>query len=172
MKKLTDVYIKVTKDNANELRILLKLPKYNFDIDTKIVFLYEDLNSWQIRFNEVLGDRKKVSLTELKRLIGTIPTREEIKRLKQQISAYKMNYDKVVKRCEELEIGKCRLNRSHFDYIVKANQIVNDLQNQKKVTDEIIHNNNSKIKQLESMVETCRFDLKRIKQRKWWQIWK
>lgn len=94
MKKLTDVYIKVTKANVEEL--MKQINRYDLEPNFYIYFISENIKCNCASIVEPKS-LKKVSLTELKRLINTIPTREEIKRLKQQISGYKTNYDKVVK---------------------------------------------------------------------------
>lgn len=85
MRKLTDVYIKVNKSNVEELRKLLNCrsimlgENIGFDSDDYKCFTWVPLGT------------EKVSLSQLKRLIDTIPTREEITRLKQKISGYKTN---------------------------------------------------------------------------------
>lgn len=96
MRKLTDVYIKVTERNVKQIREYYGLTNYNFQYPTYIQYHYDDVKScfWT---DSVLNNRKKVSLSQLKRLIDAIPTREEITRLKRQISAYKTNYERAVK---------------------------------------------------------------------------
>src|SRR5690606_19246178 len=94
MRKLTDVYIKVTKQNHQWLSELFD--SSSLELNTYIDFYTEDYRC-KYYYSSAPKNKQKVSLAELKRLIDTIPTREETKRLKQQISAYKMNYDKVVK---------------------------------------------------------------------------
>lgn len=90
---LKDVYIKVTEKNFEELHTLLNR---KIRVGYYLYFLSEDIGtSWLAPDAE--ENKQKVSLSQLKRLIDTIPTREEITRLKRQISAYKTNYDKVVK---------------------------------------------------------------------------
>lgn len=120
MKKLTDVYIKVTKQNQEELQDLLNR---KLKINEEILFSNDCKESQYIGLP--LNNEKKVSLTELKRLIDTIPTREEIKRLKAQVSAYKMNYDKVVKHSlsKENVIEELQYNNSELiQKLFKANR--------------------------------------------------
>ena len=199
MKKLTDVYIKVTKQNYEDCD---KLFKFKYNIGTYIIFLYNDFNSYQSRTVEP-KNKQKVSLTELKRLIDTIPTREEIKRLKQQISAIRMNYDKVVKHSlskedviekldnavvEQKKIITRQINEIHNlkesrdKWITLGEKLTKEKESfkqQKEVTDKIIHSKNDEIKFLNSRIDTLIWDINRVKQenaqlkqRKWWQIWK
>lgn len=94
MKKLTDVYIKVTNSNVKEL--MKQINRYDLQPHTYVFFVYDSIKGNEVSLIEP-KNKQKVSLSQLKRLIDTIPTREEIIRLKRQISAYKTNYDKVVK---------------------------------------------------------------------------
>lgn len=94
MRKLTDVYIKVTKDNVKEL--MKQINRYDLEPNFYIYFISENIKGNCVSIVEPKS-KQKVSLSQLKRLIDTIPTREEITRLKRQISAYKTNYDKAVK---------------------------------------------------------------------------
>lgn len=87
MKTLKDVYIKVTKQNKEDLD---KIAKFDIPIGKYVCFVHDVLSSVYYYSNEP-EDKQKVSLSELKRLIDTTPTRDEIKRLKAQLSAYKMN---------------------------------------------------------------------------------
>lgn len=150
MKKLTDIYIKVTKGNVEEL--MKQINRYDLEPHSYVFFVYDSIKGNEIYFIEP-KNRKKVTLAELKRLIDTIPTREEIKRLKQQISAYKTNYDKVVKHSlskeDELEFLRSE-NESLKNIILTLEKTNNYLYDKKDVL----------------LKENAQ-----LKQRKWWHIW-
>lgn len=150
MKKLTDVYIKVTKQNKDILKCILTIN--TISVGDVITFLEDNINSWS--YERQSKGLKKVSLSQLKRLIDTIPTREEIVRLKRQISAYKTNYDKVVKHSlsKENVIEGLRSNNERLNNINITLRQTNDYLYDK--TDTLLKEN------------------KQLKQRKWWQIWK
>lgn len=147
MKKLTDVYIKATKGNVKELNVLLKK-----HIKENDCLLFEG-DCVETLYAGIPNRQQKVLLSELKRLIDTIPTREEIKRLKQQVSAYKMNYDKVVKHSlskeDELEFLRSE-NESLKNIILTLEKTNNYLYDKKDVL----------------LKENAQ-----LKQRKWWHIW-
>lgn len=142
MKKLTDVYIKVTKANVEELRTIIQP---NLDVDDIVAFNSDCLNSFFYGIS--IGNRKKVSLAELKRLIDTIPTREEITRLKQKISGFKTNLSLTNERCKELQSDNERL--------VHENNMLKDKLSLQKTLSDMLEEEN-----------------KQLKQRKFWQIWK
>lgn len=117
---LKDVYIKVTENNKKELESILKIKVPN---NYNLSFSFD--NVYCVYMHDRSIDKQKVSLSELKRLIDTIPTREEITRLKRQISAYKTNYDKVVKHSLSKEDVIEDLQNNNSDLIqklVKANR--------------------------------------------------
>lgn len=147
MKKLTDVYIKATKGNVKELNVLLKK-----HIKENDCLLFEG-DCVETLYAGIPNRQQKVLLSELKRLIDTIPTREEIKHLKQQVSAYKMNYDKVVKHSlskeDELEFLRSE-NESLKNIILTLEKTNNYLYDKKDVL----------------LKENAQ-----LKQRKWWHIW-
>lgn len=158
MKKLTDVYIYVDKINHKKASELLQSEHLPYGC---IYFNFDNIKSWSIRER----DAKKITLTELKRLIDTIPTRDEIKRLKQQVSAYKMNYDKVVKHSlskeDVIDDLHIKLNRER--------SVITDLFNQRK---EVQLNHCRKISVLSEEINRLKEENEQLKQRKWWQIWK
>lgn len=86
MRKLKDVYIKVTKANVNELMKLIN--RYDLKPNTYVFFNYECITS-SVRTFVIPKNRKKVKLSVLKHLVDTIPTREEIISLRRQIGGYK-----------------------------------------------------------------------------------
>lgn len=234
MKTLKDVYIKVTEKNFEELHALLNR---KIRVGYYLYFLSDDIStSWLVP--DIEENKQKVSLTELKRLIEAIPTREEIKRLKQQISGYKTRLLLTNERCKELQSDNNILNSnlsiknnkicSLKDQLTEVNsywnkeikdlkqldfyksraeemtkqrqdiyklyedlhikteplhQMYNDAllkidkyEEQKKVTDNIIHSNHAKIDHLQHRINVLIFDLNRTKERlknkKWYQIWK
>lgn len=131
MKKLTDVYIKVSTRNKEALTEILNMPHLRTGL--YIVFnadSVENANIWEI----LPSHKQRVTLQQLKRLIETIPTREEIKRLKGQVSAYKLNYKKAVEHSlskedeleflrEELEKIISERNILKSDLAIKENEI-------------------------------------------------
>lgn len=106
MKKLTDIYIKANKSNVKELNLLIKKLVIEGD---NLIFESEYIESVYI---DDPKDKQKVSLSQLKRLIETIPTREEITRLKRQISAYKLNAGNYK---HEIEMARNTVNQLHSD---------------------------------------------------------
>lgn len=152
MKKLTDVYIKVTKQNQEELSKITCVG--NLPIGEYLIYYDDVLSSFEFENENGVDGLKKVSLAELKRLIDTIPTREEIKRLKQQVSAYKMNYDKVVKHSlsKEKELEFLRSENYNLKNIIFTLRKTNNYLYDKK---DVLLKENAQ-----------------LKQRKWWQIWK
>lgn len=164
MKTLKDVYIKVTKQNQGQLKCILTTN--TIIVGDVIIFLEDSVSSWD--YETIIEDRVRVSLSQLKRLIDTIPTREEITRLKRQISAYKTNYDKVVKHSlskedviEELQSDNERLKQMNNDLYDSVDIFLKDINHLEKKLDiqaDLIRDKNAQIEQL--------------KQRKWWQIWK
>lgn len=194
MKKLTDVYIKVTKQNQEELSKITYIG--NLPIGEYLIYYDDVLSSFEFENENGVEGLKKVSLTELKRLIDTIPTREEIKRLKQQISAYKMNYDKVVKHSlskeDELEFLRCKvkiltsleiqneeLSKMYDDLVVESAKKQNSLKN--LYDDALIEI--EKLKDIKDAIQKSKYlwqdeserlrkENEQLKNRKWWQIWK
>lgn len=151
MRTLKDVYIKVTKANANEL--MKQINRYDLQPHTYVFFAYDSIKGNEVSLIEP-KNRKKVSLSQLKRLIDTIPTREEITRLKQQISAYKTNLSLVNERCKELQ----RDNDILVDCMEKLDGKLELTEKKLDIQADLIRDKNAQIKQL--------------KQRKWYQIWK
>lgn len=137
MRKLTDVYIKVTNSNVKDL--MKQINRYDLEPYTYVFFAYDSIKGNKVSLIEP-KNRKKVSLAELKRLIDTIPTREEITRLKRQIGGYKTNYDKVVK------------------HSLSKEDVIEHLEKKLDIQADLIRDKNAQIAKL--------------KQRKWWQIWK
>ena len=144
MKKLTDVYIKVTKSNVKEL--IKQINRYDLQPHTYVFFVYDSIKGNEVSLIEP-KNRKKVSLTELKRLINAIPTREEIKRLKQQISVFKMNLSLVNERCKELQRDN--------DILVDCMEKLDD---KLYIQADLIRDKNAQLAQ--------------FKQRKWYKFWK
>lgn len=150
MKKLTDVYIKVTKSNVKEL--MKQINRYDLQPHTYVFFVYDSIKGNEVSLIEP-KNRKKVSLSQLKRLIDTIPTREEITRLKQQISAYKMNYDKVVKHSLSKE--------DELEFLRSENEKLKNINLTLKQTNDYLYDKK----------DTLLNENAQLKQRKWWQIW-
>lgn len=190
MKKLTNVYIKATKGNVKELNVLLKK-----HIKENDCLLFEG-DCIETLYAGIPNGQQKISLTELKRLIDTIPTREEIKRLKAQISAYKMNYDKVVKHSLSKEDviddlqkdlsfaisehnAESKINaelssknnslQNLYDDALKEIEVWKD--NDKKSL-ELIKEINDDNEYLSELYFDLLNENEQLKQRKWWQTWK
>lgn len=168
MRTLTNVYIKATKGNIKELNLLLKKLVIEGD---NLLFESESIESVYI---DEPKNKQKVSLAELKRLINTIPTREEIVRLKRQISAYKMNLSLVNERCKELQ--------SDNDILVDCMEKLDDkLEATEKeleffsIENESLKNIILTLKQTNDYLydkkDTLLKENSQLKQRKWWQIW-
>lgn len=183
MIKLTDVYIKVTKVNAKEL--MKQINRYDLQPHTYVFFVYDSIKGNDVSLIEP-KNRKKVSLSQLKRLIDTIPTREEITRLKRQISAYKTNYERAVKHSlskedvieelqrklnrekstitdlfkqrKEVQLNHCKQIRTLAEEIEKVKTLYDDVLKKLDIQADLIRDKNAQIAKL--------------KQRKWWQIWK
>lgn len=184
MRTLKDVYIKVTHGNISDLRVLLTYR--SLDINYNLIFNSDDPDSFDFCETNSLLNRERVSLSELKRLIDTIPTREEITRLKRQISAYKTNYDKVVKHSlskedviedlqrklnrersktadlfkqrKEVQLNHCKQIRTLAQEVERVKSLYDDVLKKLDIQADLIRDKNAQIEQL--------------KQRKWWQIWK
>lgn len=192
MKTLKDVYIKVTKRNKEELYTLLNR---KIRIGYFLYFLSDDIKtSWLTPDIEL--NKQKVSLSQLKRLIETIPTREEITRLKRQVSAYKTNYDKVVKYSlskEEVIEELQRNNSELIQKLIKANRDlkskyseIHELKEERdsldssyksinKMYDESLKLNNDILEGSEYFRQQYRLaqsELERLKNKKWYQIWR
>lgn len=172
MRTLKDVYIKVTKANANEL--MKQINRYDLQPHTYVFFAYDSIKGNEVSLIEP-KNRKKVSLSQLKRLIDTIPTREEITRLKRQISAYKTNYDKVVKHSLSKEdvIEELTADNKWLKYRLKESR---DEQNSlKTLYDDALKLNDDILEISEYFREQyilAQSELARLKNKKWWQIWK
>lgn len=143
MRTLTDVYIKVTKQNIKQLHSMVF---YVLEIGNIISFDYDDDESFSLR-KDVIEYKQKVSLNQLKRLIDTIPTREEITRLKQQISAYKTNYERAVK------------------HSLSKEDVIEELTAHSKWL-------KYKLEESNKRHYNALKELEQLKKRKWWQIWK
>jgi len=145
MKTLKDVYIKVTERNKSEIETVLgmKVPN-NYNVS----FNFDSIYSVYIHDRSI--DKQKVSLIQLRRLIETIPTREEITRLKRQISAYKTNYDKVVKHSsskedviEDLNIQNDKLKSSLSELEKDLSFAISEHNSESKINAELSSNNRS-----------------------------
>lgn len=182
MRKLTDVYIKVNKSNHQWLSELFD--SSSLELNTYIVFYAEDYRC-KYYYDFIPQGKQKVSLSQLKRLINTIPTREEITRLKRQISAYKTNLSLVNERCKELNIKNEMLNVSHFNYERELKEDNEELKRQLKDVNErckeLQSDNESlkhrliKLRELNDViykdVDRLTIENKQLKQRKWYQFW-
>lgn len=201
MRKLTDVYIKVTKQNQEELSKITCVG--NLPIGEYLIYYDDVLSSFEFENENGVDGLKKVSLSELKRLIDTIPTREEITRLKRQISAYKTNYDKVVKHSlsKEDELEFFRIENESLRNIILTLELTNDHLYDKKDTlqkeneklkhdvkkvrcerdslnvsfknfNEMYDNALKKLDIQADLIRDKNAQLEQLKQRKWWHIWK
>ena len=198
MRKLTDVYIKVTKQNQEELSKITCVG--NLPIGEYLIYYDDVLSSFEFENENGVDGLKKVSLSQLKRLIDTIPTREEITRLKRQISAYKTNYDRAVKHSlskeDVIEELQRKLNRERstitdlfkqrkevqLNHCKQIRTLAQEVERVKSLYDDVLKENeqlkniNSTLKQtnyyLYDKKDTLLKENKQLKQRKWWQIWK
>lgn len=189
MKKLTDLYIKVTKQNQEELKQIIGFdPTYG-----NVCFEWDGLDGAITTNDPYL--KQKVSLSELKRLIDTIPTREEITRLKRQISAYKTNYDKVVKHSLSKEVvidNLQKVNEYIHDILEEQRDIIitqsNEIHKLKESYNELNEKACLKLDELHKVKEHEKVllesmsninkenmilitELERLKNKKWYKIW-
>lgn len=177
MKTLKDVYIKVTDRNQEELETVLGMKVPNNYI---VSFTFDSIYSVYMHDREI--NKQKVSLSQLKRLIETIPTREEITRLKRQISAYKTNYDKVVNHSlskEEVITNVLTHNewlQDKLEESVKKQNLLQNLYDDALKEIEKLKDTKDAIQKSKYLwqdeSERLRKENERLKNKKWYQIWK
>lgn len=92
MKTLKDFYIVVTKQNCDELRELLDAKIIH--IERSVTFTADNKESWCYGYIE---NKERVSLSELKRYIVTIPTREALKKAQNASKLHKYRYEQEKK---------------------------------------------------------------------------
>lgn len=161
MKTLKDVYIKVTEKNTEYLS---KLIGFKLPINHYLCFLY-DLNAGLHYYGDEPKDKQKVSLSELKRLIETIPTREEMTRLKKRANTYKQCFDGAKKENKEL-------HKMYDDLVLESGKKQNLLQNlyddALKLNEDILEGSEYFRKQY----RLAQSELELLKNKKWYQIWR